>query len=214
MLHSICQQFRKFNSDHRTGKGQFSFQSQRKAMQKQAQYTAQLHSSHTLVEEGNGNHSSTLAWKIPWMEEPSMLQSMWSRRVRHYWATSLSLFTFMHWRMKFTHCIVLAWGVPGMAEPGGLLSMWSHRIGWDWSDLAAAAAAHASKLMLILQASLQQYMTWTMKFQVFKLVLKRQRNQRSNCQHLLDHWKSKKVPEKHLFLLYWLCQSLWLCGSQ
>ena len=36
----------------------------------------------------------------------------------------------------------------------------------------------------------------------------------SNCQHLLDHGKSKRVPEKHLFLLYWLCQSLWLCGSQ
>ena len=32
--------------------------------------------------------------------------------------------------------------------------------------------------------------------------------------HLLDHWKSKRVPEKHLRLLYWLCQSLWLCGSQ
>ena len=40
----------------------------------------------------------------------------------------------------------------------------------------------------------------------------RQRNQRSNCQHaLLDHGKSKRVPEKHLFLPYWLCQSLWLC---
>ena len=43
---------------------------------------------------------------------------------------------------------------------------------------------------------------------------KRQRNQRSYCQHPLDHQKSKRVPEKHLFLLYWLCQSLWLCGSQ
>ena len=43
---------------------------------------------------------------------------------------------------------------------------------------------------------------------------KRQRNQRSSCQHLLDHRKSKRVPEKHLFLLYWLCQSLCLCGSQ
>ena len=42
----------------------------------------------------------------------------------------------------------------------------------------------------------------------------RQRNQTSNCQHLLDHWKSKRVPEKHLLLLYWLSQSLWLCGSQ
>ena len=45
-------------------------------------------------------------------------------------------------------------------------------------------------------------------------LLKRQRNQRSNCQYLLDHGKSKTVPEKHLLLLYWLRQSLWLCGSQ
>ena len=40
-----------------------------------------------------------------------------------------------------------------------------------------------------------------------------QMNQISNCQHLLDHQKSKKVSEKHLFVLYWLCQSLWLCGK-
>ena len=46
-------------------------------------------------------HSSTLAWKIPWMEEPGRLQSMGSLRVRHDWATSLSLFTFMHWRRKW-----------------------------------------------------------------------------------------------------------------
>ena len=46
-------------------------------------------------------HSSTLAWKIPWMEEPGGLQSMESLRVGHDWATSLSLFTFMHWRRKW-----------------------------------------------------------------------------------------------------------------
>ena len=45
--------------------------------------------------------TSTLAWKIPWMEEPGRLQSKGSRRVRHYWGTSLSLFTFMHWRRKW-----------------------------------------------------------------------------------------------------------------
>ena len=49
VLHSICQQFGKLSSGHRTGKGQFSFQSQRKAMPKNAQTTVQLHSSHTLV---------------------------------------------------------------------------------------------------------------------------------------------------------------------
>ena len=48
---------------------------------------------------------------------------------------------------------------------------------------------------------------WTMNFHIFKLDLKRQRNQRSNWQHLLDHEKSKRVPEKHLFLLYWLSQT-------
>ena len=46
-------------------------------------------------------HSSTLAWKIPWTEEPGRLQSMGSLRVVHDWATSLSLFSFMHWRRKW-----------------------------------------------------------------------------------------------------------------
>ena len=49
-------------------------------------------------EKAMAPHSSTLAWKIPWMEEPGRLQSMGSLRVRHDLATSLSLFTFMHWR--------------------------------------------------------------------------------------------------------------------
>ena len=49
VLHSICQQICKLSSGHKTGKGQFSFQPQRKAIQKNAQTTAQLHSSHMLV---------------------------------------------------------------------------------------------------------------------------------------------------------------------
>ena len=49
VLHSICQQFGKLSSGHRTGKGQFSFQSLRKEMPKNARTTTQLHSSHTLV---------------------------------------------------------------------------------------------------------------------------------------------------------------------
>ena len=53
-----------------------------------------------ISEKAMAPHSSTLAWKIPWMEEPGGLQSMGSWRVRHDWATSLSLFTFMHWRRK------------------------------------------------------------------------------------------------------------------
>ena len=49
VLHSICQQIWKISSGHRTGKGQFSFQSQRKAMPKNVQISAQLHSSHMLA---------------------------------------------------------------------------------------------------------------------------------------------------------------------
>ena len=87
-------------------------------------------------------HSSTLAWKIPWMEEPGRLQSMGLRRVGHDWATSLSLFTLE--KEMATHSSVLAWRIPGTVEPNGLLSMGSHRVGHDWSDIAAAAAAGTS----------------------------------------------------------------------
>ena len=63
---------------------------------------------------------STLAWKIPWTEEPGRLQSMWSLRVGHDWATSLSLFTFMHWRRKWQPTPVF---LPG--ESQGLEAWWA-----------------------------------------------------------------------------------------
>ena len=52
-------------------------------------------------EKAMAPHSSTVAQKIPWMEEPGGLQSMGSLRVKHDWVTSLSLSTFMHWRRKW-----------------------------------------------------------------------------------------------------------------
>ena len=54
-----------------------------------------------MSEKAMATHSSTLAWKIPRTEEPGGLQSMGSLRVGHDWETSLSLFTFMHWRRKW-----------------------------------------------------------------------------------------------------------------
>ena len=97
-------------------------------------------------------HSSTLAWKIPWTEEPGGLQSMGSRRVRQDWSTSLSLFTFHFHALEkemVTHSSVLAWRIPGMGELGGLPSMGSHRVRHDWSDLAAAAAANTFHLSVL-----------------------------------------------------------------
>ena len=113
MLWKCCTQYAsksgKLSSGHRTGKGPFSFQSQRKAMPKNAQTTTQLHSPHTLAE----------------------------------------------WCSKFSK--------------SGFNS------------------------------------TWTKNFQMFKLDLGKAVNKRSNWQHPLDHRKSKRFPEKHLLLLYWLC---------
>ena len=93
-------------------------------------------------------HSSTLAWKIPWTEEPGRLQSMGSLRVGHDWVTSLSLFTFMCWRRKWQPTPVF---LPGESQGQRSLvgchlwqptsmcnSMPLHRVGRDWSDLAAA----------------------------------------------------------------------------
>ena len=76
-------------------------------------------------------HSSTLAWKIPWTEEPGRLQSMGSLS-----RTRLSDFTFTFHchaleKEMATHSSVLAWRIPGTGKPGGLPSMGSHRIGHD-----------------------------------------------------------------------------------
>ena len=72
------------------------------------------------LEKAMATHSSTLAWSIPWTEEPGGLQSMGSQRVGHDWATSLSLFTFMHWRRKWQPTPVF---LPG--ESQGRRNLWA-----------------------------------------------------------------------------------------
>ena len=72
-------------------------------------------------------HSSTLAWKIPWTEDPGRLQSMGSQR-----GLSDSTFTFHFHALEkemATHSSVLAWRIPGTGEPGGLPSMGLYRVG-------------------------------------------------------------------------------------
>ena len=82
------------------------------------------------LEKAVAPHSSTLAWKIPWMEEPGELQSMGSLRTR------LGDFTFtFHFhaleKEMATHSSVLAWRIPGTGEPDGLPSMGSHGVRHD-----------------------------------------------------------------------------------
>ena len=74
-------------------------------------------------------HSSTVAWKIPWTEDPGKLQSMRSLRVRRNFT-----FTFHFHALEkemATHSSVLAWRTPGTGEPGGLPSLGSHKVRHD-----------------------------------------------------------------------------------
>ena len=103
------------------------------------------------LEKAMAPHSSTLAWKIPWTEEPGRLQSMGLQRVVHDGASeqpppvilhseTLGNFTTLIFLIYFlylfiiqmaTHSSILAWRIPGTAEPGELPSMGSHRVGHD-----------------------------------------------------------------------------------
>ena len=74
-------------------------------------------------------HSSTLAWKIPWTEEPGRLHP-WGRKESDM--TERLHFHFHALEKEIaTHSSVLAWRIPGKGEPGGLLSMGSHRVGHE-----------------------------------------------------------------------------------
>ena len=74
-------------------------------------------------------HSSTLAWKIPWTEEPGRLQSM---GLEESDTTERLHFHFRALEKEMaTHSSVLAWRIPGMEEPGGLPSLGSHKVGHD-----------------------------------------------------------------------------------
>ena len=110
------------------------------------------------MEKAMAPHSSTLAWKIPWMKEPGRLQSMGSRRDGH----DLSDFTFnFHFydleKKMATHSSVLAWRIPGMG---------SHRVGHDWSDLVAVAIKQMPLLMK--DVCLEFYF---LKFKIFNLYI-------------------------------------------
>ena len=73
-------------------------------------------------------HSSTLAWKIPWTEEPGRLQSVGSGRVGQDCDCTFTFHFHALEKEMATHSSVLAWRIPGTGEPGGLPSMGSYRI--------------------------------------------------------------------------------------
>ena len=110
-------------------------------------------------------HSSTLAWRIPWTEEPGRLQTMGSLRVGHDWATSLSLFTFMHWRRQCNplQCSCLenprgggAWraAIYGVAQSQTRLKQLSSSSSSSKGWLITLERAHSVSMLLLLSYSL------------------------------------------------------------
>ena len=89
-------------------------------------------------------HSSTLAWKIPWTEEPGRLQSMRSLGVRHDWATSLSLFTFMLWRREWQPTPVF---LPGESQGQGLWWAAIYGVAQSWTRLKRLSSSSSSNLI-------------------------------------------------------------------
>ena len=137
-------------------------------------------------EKAMAPHSSTLARKVPWMEEPGRLQSMGSLRV----GTTERLFTFMHWSRQWHPTPVF---LPGESQRSLVgYSPWSAKVRHVW----ATNTFTFTQASIVLEPRTSRCSSW---------ILKRQRNQRSNCQHPSDHRKTKRDPEKHLLLLYWLC---------
>ena len=95
-----------------------------------------------MVEKAMAPHSSTLAWKIPWTEEPGRLQLMGSLRVGRNWATSLSLFTLMRRRRKWQPTPVF---LPGESQGRG--NRWAavYGVAQGWTRLKRLSSSRSSR---------------------------------------------------------------------
>ena len=138
-------------------------------------------------------HSSTLTWKIPWTEELGRLQSMGSLRVKHNWATSLSLFTFIHWRRKWQPTPVF---LPG--ESQGQSSLVGCRLwGRTESDTTEATQQQQQYALLWVRLNEQLNLQWKTK--------KRNKTWYTLCLHsaIAKFWDTLTVSvwEKYVMLV-------------
>ena len=100
-------------------------------------------------EKAMAPHSCTLAWKIPWLEEPGRLQFMGSLRVGQDWVTSLSLFTFMHWGRKWQATPVF---LPGESQGWGNLEAAVYGVTQSWTQLKEVSSSSSFMVYKFLMA--------------------------------------------------------------
>ena len=162
-----------------------------------------------LSEKAMAAHSSTLAWKIPWVEEPGRLQSMGSRRVRHDWATSFSLFTFMHWRRKWQATPLF---LPGESQGGG--AWWAAVYGvtqsrtrlkrLSSSSIASIILPRASKQIKDILICLELMPLCTTTYKSIRFLLRQEVNS--------SHFFHALVGKKYLYLSHeeWQVPHTWI----
>ena len=109
-------------------------------------------------------HSSTLAWKILWTEEPGRLQSMGSLRVGHDSVTSLSLFTFMHWRRKWQPTLVF---LPGESQGRGSLVAAIYGVAQSRTRLKRLSSSSSSNMNVYIK---KIHLAVNLKFMYFNVI--------------------------------------------
>ena len=133
-------------------------------------------------------HSISLAWKIPWTEEPGRLQSMGSLRVGHDWETLLSLFTFMHWRRKWQPTPVF---LPENPRDGG--AWWAAVYGvtqsWTrlkWLSSSSSSSRKESAGSLLPDSETSSFTSGTVFLKQLKVCLQDNNNPSSQFYHLAN----------------------------
>ena len=119
--------------------------------------SAYLCTSSSFLEKAMATHSTTLTWKIPWTEEPGRLQSMGSLRVRHDWATSLSLFPFMHWSRKWQPTPVF---LPWDPRDGGAWWAAVYGVTQSWTWLKQLSSSSSSQISGFIFKKMRHSLVW------------------------------------------------------
>ena len=114
-----------------------------------------------IIQRAMATHSSILDWRILWTEEPGRMQSMGSVRVGHDWATSLSHFTFMHWRRKWQPTLVF---LPGESQGRGSLVGCCLWVTQGWTRLKRLSSSSSGGMFFILAYYPQVFMSWLYKW--------------------------------------------------
>ena len=144
-------------------------------------------------------HSSTLAWKIPWMEKPGRLQSMGSLRVGYDWVTSLSLFTFMHWRRKWQPTPAFL-----LENPRDRGAWWAavYGVAQSWTRLKRLSGSSSRLVIAFLPRSKHLLISWLQS--PFAVILEPKKIQSVTVSIIFPSICHKVMGPDAMILVFWM----------